>query len=299
MLDMALTPRQQRGLELAATKKITRTGKVWVVPSQSGHSPYVVTPEHGGYSCTCPDFELYGRPCKHAYAVEFVIKRETAPDGTVTETRAVRVTYAQNWPAYNAAQVSEKETFCALLRDLVASVPQPEQKRGRPPLALADKLFAAGLKVYSTVSGRRFMTDLRHAAAAGHIAHVPHYNSVFNLFEDPAITDILRDLVTRSALPLASVETEFAVDSTGLGINRFYRHFTAKYGRELVSQDWVKLHATVGVKTNVITAVEVTDKDTHDGAAAARHGRIDRPKLHRQRSQRGQGLLHQEKPDVP
>jgi len=73
------------------------------------------------------------------------------------------VTYGQNWTAYNAAQTSEKDQFCALLRDLVASVPTPEQKRGRPSLPLSDMIFSAAFKVYSTVSARRFMSDLRHA----------------------------------------------------------------------------------------------------------------------------------------
>ena len=69
-----------------------------------------------GLRCSCPDFELRGQTCKHGYAVEFVIRRETAPDGTVTETRAARVTYAQNWPAYNAAQTSEKAPVDVMIR---------------------------------------------------------------------------------------------------------------------------------------------------------------------------------------
>jgi hypothetical protein len=110
-----------------------------------------------------------------------VVRRETAPDGTVTETRAARVTYSQNWPAYNKAQTSEKGEFCTLLKDLVSSVPTPEQKRGRPSLPLADMLFAAAFKVYSTVSARRFMTDLIAAASAGLIDKAPHYNSIFSV----------------------------------------------------------------------------------------------------------------------
>ena len=57
----------------------------------------------------CPDYELRQAKCEHAFAVEFVLRRETAPDGTLTETRAMRVTYAQNWPAYNAAQTGRRE----------------------------------------------------------------------------------------------------------------------------------------------------------------------------------------------
>src|SRR5436190_3249802 len=132
-----MTPRthvRQRGLEIAATANIVRKGDVWSVPSQSLNGRYSVTKAGDELRCTCPDYELRGQTCKHGFAVEFVLRRETKPDGTVIETRAARVTYSQNWPAYNAAQTNEKAQFCALLKDLVASVPTPEQKRGRPPL---------------------------------------------------------------------------------------------------------------------------------------------------------------------
>ncbi|HYN10525.1 MAG TPA: transposase [Vicinamibacterales bacterium] len=258
--------RQLRGLELAATKRIRKAGTTWVVPSQTSQGRYHVTRAKSGFRCTCPDYELRGETCKHGFAVEFFLKRTTAPDGTVTETRAMRISYPQDWRAYNAAQTTEKATFCTLLRDLVGSVPEPEQKRGRPSLPIAEKLFAAAFKVYSTVSGRRFMTDLRASAAAGHISRAPHYNSIFNVIDDPDVTPILQDLIVKSALPLQAVETAFAVDSTGFGTNRFYRHFTAKYGgTDAMFRNYVKLHASVGVKTNVIAAAEISDRDAHDG----------------------------------
>src|SRR5207253_2048197 len=118
-----------------------------------------------------------------------------------------------------------------LLRDLVADVPSPEQKRGRPALPLNDQLFSACFKVYSTVSGRRFMTDLRDATTKGFIARTPHFNSIFNLLEREDITPLLKSLITKSALPLKALETQFAVDSTGFGCNNFYRHYSAKYGK--------------------------------------------------------------------
>lgn len=266
MTPEVIDGRRQRGLELAATKRIKKAGTMWVVPSQTSQGRYHVTRAKDGYRCTCPDHELTGLRCKHSWAVEFFLKRETAADGSVTETRAMRVTYSQDWTAYNAAQVAEKETFCTLLRDLVGTVAEPEQKRGRPSIPMAEKLFAAGFKIYSTVSGRRFMTDLRTAHAAGHISKVPHFNSIFNVIDDPDMTPILQDLIVKSALPLQAVETSFAVDSTGFGTQRFYRHFTAKYGGgDAMFRDYVKLHASVGVKTNIIAAVEISDRDAHDG----------------------------------
>ena len=206
------------------------------------------------------------------FAVQFVLKRETVtettPHGdvktTVTETVATRVTYPQNWPAYNAAQTSEKESFCQLLRDLCNAVPDEPQGRGRPRLPIGDALFSAAFKVYSTVSARRFMTDLREAESKGLVSRAPCYNSIFNVIESETVTPIIQNLITMSALPLRAVESDFAIDSTGFGLQRFYRHFTAKYGHEQYVRDYIKVHAMIGVKTHVVTAVSVTDRDRHD-----------------------------------
>jgi hypothetical protein len=242
MSNEATDGRRQRGLEIAATQVITENygkgldGRGWMVPSQSGPGRYRVVKESEGFHCACPDFELTGRTCKHGFAVEFMLRREMKPDGTVIETRAARMTYSQPWAAYNKAQTTEKAQFCTLLKDLVAEVPSPEYKRGRPSLPLSDMIFSACYKVYSTVSGRRFMTDLRAAADAGLIDAMPHYNSIFNVLDRESLTPVLQELITRSAMPLAALETDFAVDSTGFGLQSFYRHFSAKYGKNVGAQ---------------------------------------------------------------
>src|SRR6266851_3408514 len=147
--------------------------------------------------------------------------REQNPDGstTVTETITVRETvqrtYPQNWRAYNAAQTEEKAKFQELLRDLCSGIVEPPQTNGRPRLRIQDVVFAAAFKVYSTVSGRRFMTDLREAQAKGYIEKAPHYNSIFHYLENPELTPLLRELITESSLPLKAIETDFACDSSG------------------------------------------------------------------------------------
>lgn len=275
MLNEATDGRRQRGLVIAATQVIAENfgngfnGRGWTVPSQSGPGGYRVVREADGFHCACPDFELTGRTCKHGYAVEFMLRREMRPDGTVIETRAARVTYSQPWAAYNKAQTTEKAQFCTLLRDLVADVPSPEQKRGRPQLPLSDMIFAAAFKVYSTVSGRRFMTDLNAAKDAGMIDKTPHYNSIFNVLDRENLTPILQELITRSALPLKALETDFAVDSTGFGTQCFYRHYSAKYGRQTERRTFVKVHAMIGTRTNVVTAVAITDEHTADSPMLA------------------------------
>jgi transposase len=202
--------------------------------------------------------------CKHIHAGEFSVKRETRPDGTTTVTKTVRVTYGQDWPAYNAAQSHEKARVAELLRGLCDGVSQPPQGRGRPRLPLSDVVFSAVMKVYTTVSGRRAACDLRECEAKGFVANAPHYNSVFNYLEDPALTPILKALVEESASPLKAVESDFAVDSSGFSTCTFVRWYDAKYGKTRSEHEWVKAHLMIGVKTNVVTSVEVTAPENHD-----------------------------------
>ena len=203
---------------------------------------------------------------------QYVLFRETSVTGettTVRETAAVRVTYAQNWPAYNAAQVSEKEHFLTLLHDLCTNVPSTRIRiAAAPRLSLRDMIFSAAFKVYSTASCRRFMTDLRDAQSKGLIAQAPHYNSLFRCLESDSVTPIIHDLVLRAAVPLRTVETDFAIDSTGFSSTQLVGQWReAKYGATQsgrAPRDWVKVHAVCGVKTNVITAIEVTERNTQD-----------------------------------
>src|SRR5439155_16566287 len=115
-----------------------------------------------------------------------------------------------------------------------------------------------------TVSQRRFMSDLREAHGRGFISKVPHFNSISNYLENPDLTPILQSLITQSSLPLKSVEVDFAVDSSGFTTSRFSRWYDHKYGKVIAQHDWVKRHLMCGVKTNIVTAVEIHDRNTND-----------------------------------
>jgi transposase len=135
---------------------------------------------------------------------------------------------------------------------------------GRPRLPLADVVFSACFKVFSTVSGRRFMSDLSDGHAKGHVSRMPHYNSIFRYLENEKLTPILTQLIERSSLPLTAIEQDFAADSTGFTTSRFHRWFDHKYGGERREHDWVKVHLMVGVVTHVVTAAEIYERNTND-----------------------------------
>jgi transposase len=265
-----LSAREFSGLQIAAMARLVRRGDVWMVPSQSGKGgPYEVSPDPQHPTCTCADYETHGGKCKHIYAVEYAIRREsdggTSINDAIPTQRTLRKTYRQVWPAYNAAQTHEKATFRVLLRDLCRDIKEPIRSRnGRPRLPIEDAIFAACFKVYSTVSTRRFMTDLREAHAKGFITRTPHFNTIFNYLEDKHLTPVLRELITRSSLPLKAIETDFAVDSSGFSTSRFVRWFDQKYGTLRQEHDWVKVHLMSGVRTNVVTAVEIRDRHAAD-----------------------------------
>jgi transposase len=263
--DMDL--RELKALELAARSKIEWTGKHWSVPSQSSGAKYKVTltPE----SCECEDFALRQLACKHVTAARLVCYRDFG--GKQPEPKIVvdevpkRKTYPQNWKSYDESQTTEKRRLQVLLADLCAGFPEPpRQGAGRKPVPVADRLFAVVFKVYCGMSARRYMTDMEDAFAAGHLSRTACYSKVCSLFRDPELTAPLKAMVERSAMPLRAVEVDFAVDSTGFSVSKFVRWFDEKYGVERSGRDWVKVHACVGVKTNVITAVEIKGRDTND-----------------------------------
>ena len=252
--------RRLRGLAIAALERIRPDRFGYKVPSQSGNGSYLVNLEHGAY-CTCPDFEKRGEPCKHVYAVQVTLRREERED-SVVETVETRFTRA--WPAYNAAQVHEADLFDALLRELCDTVPQPPQAIGRPRLPLSDMLYGMGLKVYSTLSTRRAMSDIRSAVDAGRMGAEPSFSTPIRYFERPDVTPVLRELIQASALPLRNVEMDFAIDSSGFASTSYNRWFDHKWGEAKKAVQWVKVHLMCGVQTNIITAADATASQSAD-----------------------------------
>lgn len=263
--------REQRGLWIAATAKIEQKHGVWFVPSETGKGKYTVRLGPEKPHCTCKDHFLEGHKCKHIFAVEFAKRRDENPDDPASRLDSIewtdrpkQKTYRQDWTAYNLAQTHEKEQFLRLLHDLCSRIKDPPQSMGRPRLPLGDAVFAVCFKVYSTVSGRRFMSDLRYAESKGFISKTPHFNSIFNYLENSELTPILQRLIIDSSLPLKAVDVDFACDSSGFTSTRFVRWFDHKFGVVKQHHTWVKAHVMCGVKTNVVTAVEIRKKQTND-----------------------------------
>lgn len=173
---------------------------------------------------------------------------------------------ANYWSSYNRAKCKEKSMFYLLLDELCSIIPEPAHIRGRKPIPIRDQLFCACLKVYSDYSARKISSDMKHAEEAGYIKVVPHFNSLLGFMNNPFTEELLKRIITISALPLKNLETDFAVDSSGFGSYQYERWQRVKWGNPTTRgwRNYVKCHITIGTKTNTITAVEVTTGNLSD-----------------------------------
>jgi transposase len=267
--EQSVDIRELKALEIAARSKVIFADGVWLVPSQTTGAKYHVTLDPP--TCNCEDAQLRGTigPCKHVIAARLVCARDGGGKGPeiVVDKVPKRKTYKQDWPAYNKAQLTEKNRLQVLLHDLCRGIPEPARPAGKPgrtPTPLADQVFACAFKIYCTFSARRFNCDLQDARAKGYMTFPMAANKLCCFLESEELTPILHGLIVQSSLPLRAVETVFAPDSTGFSTSRFVRWYDEKYGSERSGREWVKAHAICGVKTNIVTSVIIEGKHAGD-----------------------------------
>ena len=255
--------RAKKGLLLNSQGAVTKVESgTYAVKSQTGIGVYKVE-NKVKWECTCPDHIKREQDCKHIYATKYYIGIEQVTDAGV-ETTKIPLTYKQAWTAYNQAQKEEVRLFDALLKDLVGAIPEPVQVgAGRPRLSIRETLFCSIQKVYSQLSSRRAYSLFKNAIEKGQIAHAPHFNAPSKLLNNPDITSILRNLIHITAIPLASIEKDFAPDSTGFRTTSFGAYCEEKHGGKK-EHKWLKAHIMSGIKTNIITDAIITDGDGAD-----------------------------------
>ena len=70
--------------------------------------------------------------------------------------------------------------------------------------------------------------------------------------------------MTRLSVRDAKTQSETVLDSSGFSITNYVRWFDVKYGNNEDWHDWVKMHLMCGVKTHVVTSVEISRATKHD-----------------------------------
>ena len=166
----------------------------------------------------------------------------------------------RNWRAYNQGQTREEAMFEDILIELIdrSVMPQIPIRQGRPFNDLKDMIFCCVMRAYRMKSCRRIVASLELAKKKGYIEKIPHYNTIFNYYNTPALTPILEHLIAQSAVPLAPIEMDFATDSTGYPTTLYGRWNDIRIRKENLRRLYKKAHITVGVLTHIVTAAVVT-----------------------------------------
>lgn len=279
--------REERGRQIAQRGGIRQLGARYVVPAQSANSnvpTYLV--DIIADECTCADFSTRRLRCKHIEGVLFwlawegdAMNDETTEVGETTQvTPKKKQQSKQHWPSYNRAQTTECLRVPKLLHAVLQGVPNQEREAGTPgqkPIPDREAAFGLTMKVYSGRSGRRAEGDMHSYAAQGLVSRPWDANTLFRSMESPAMTPILTwalEEAARVQVPFENAAGQFAFDATGFRttvrrvrdekeiiVARWSDQKHKKDKKKIVwFHEWVKLHAAVGTRTNVITAAHVS-----------------------------------------
>ena len=197
--------------------------------------------------------------------------KQNKEENKMTEEKEIQTNLTKlnktNWRLYNLSKMEEKRLFYDLLYELAQIIPETEAKNGRPPTPVKDLFFSLGLKLYSNYSGRKVITDLKHAKSLNYISVAPHFNTMHDFLQCPATYDLLKKLLIISALPLKLLEDTFSMDASGFGSYGSESWRKVKYGKYNKNRNWktfLKGHILIGTRTNVICSCEVTNARVGD-----------------------------------
>jgi len=102
-------------------------------------------------------------------------------------------------------------------------------------------------------------------------ATIPCFKTLCNYRAEPIIGNILDELIIESSKPLSIIECDFATDATGIRTNLFSSWYSIRCQKEIKRRDHLTIHITTGVKSNIVTALNVETKSGNDNKIFREH----------------------------
>lgn len=99
-------------MTIARSSNIIEKDGYYLVPSQTERDKKYVVRLGKVASCNCPDFQKRGEEigsCKHLFAAEYCFTKQQDHYGNTVITQTTKITYGQDWEAYDKSQTTEKE----------------------------------------------------------------------------------------------------------------------------------------------------------------------------------------------
>ena len=100
---------------------------------------------------------------------------------------------------------------------------------------------------------------------------IPCFKTLCNYRANPIIGNILDNLIEESSKPLAKIEHDFATDATGIKTKLFSSWYSIRCRKEIKKRDHLTIHITTGVKSNIVSALNVETKSGKDNKIFREH----------------------------
>lgn len=184
--------------------------------------------------------------------------------------------YLRDEALYNLIQENEWFFFFEHLPKLVHSVVGNVDfwlKVGRKPVKSTDVLTC--LLIWSRfpqMSARSAKGFLDFLVCRKIIrVEVPCFKTLCNYQANGRLRYYLNQLVEKSSKPLKIIETCFATDMNGVRTNTFSSWYSLRTGKKIRKRDHLASHITTGVKSNIVTAVDVCIEKGKDNKIMRNH----------------------------
>jgi len=144
---------------------------------------------------------------------------------------------------------------------------------GRPPKRLSDMLVCLHIwQKFPSLDCRDAHAFLEFLKYYGIIeVEVPCFKTLCNYKNNPCIKTYLDELIKITSKPFNKIEKDFATDMTGIKTRTFTSWYSIRTGETIEKRDHISTHITTGVRSNIVTAVDVCVKSGRDNEILRKH----------------------------
>lgn len=103
---------------------------------------------------------------------------------------------------------------------------------------------------------------------------IPCFKTLVNYREDGALQKILDELIIESSKPLSKIEHDFGTDATGIKTKLFSTWYSLRIKKRIKKRDHITAHASMGVKSTIVTALNIETEQGKDNVILREHVNI-------------------------
>lgn len=100
---------------------------------------------------------------------------------------------------------------------------------------------------------------------------IPCFKTLSTYRESALLNNILDELIEESSRPLAKIEQDFATDTTGIKTKLFSSWYSLRCKKRIRKRDHLTVHISTGVKSKIVTALNVEVKKGKDNVIFREH----------------------------